>query len=90
MVFGPFLFRPRHPLARLAIALLGVIAVAGLLTLGVFALAAFVLGGALFALVNALRQALRPRAATSPPPPAGIIEGEFTVVEIRDRSHPPS
>jgi hypothetical protein len=76
-------FRPRHPLMRLLTGALGILVALLLLALGAFALAALVVGGALFVLVNAFRstRAARPqpgRASTTPP---DVIEGEFTVVE---------
>lgn len=81
-------FRPRHPLARLLSGVLGLVAVALLVTFGLFAFAALVIGGVLFVLVNAFRSAQAPRAqpgaaSSRTPPPAGIIEGDFTVVRER-------
>lgn len=78
-------FRPRHPLARFAVAVLGAIAVLVFITLGVFAIAALAVGGGIYLLINALRGTSRP-AATAPPnrgaaPPSGVIEGEYTVVQ---------
>lgn len=78
-------FRSRHPLARLATGVLGVVAVLLLVTVGMFALAALAIGGGLFLLVNALRQGGRPMAGTSRPADSaahapGVIEGEYTVV----------
>lgn len=86
MFHGPFrALRPRHPLARLLAGVLSIVAVLALVALGTFVLAALVVGGALLLLVNAFRNARRPRAAAAPagapPPPPGIIEGEFTVVD---------
>lgn len=78
--FGP---RLRHPLVRLLGGILGIVAVLGVLMLGLFAFAALLIGGALWMLFNALR---RPRAAaprTAQAPAAdkpGVIDGEFTVL----------
>lgn len=88
MYLGSFrTFRPRHPLARFATAVLGVIAVLLLVTIGLFAVAALVIGGGVFLLVNALRGKPRPAApaqASAPraqPAPSGVIEGEYTIVD---------
>lgn len=88
MYLGSFrTFRPRHPLARLATAVLGVLAILVLVTIGLFAVAALVIGGGVFLLVNALRGKPRPaataQASTQRPQrtPSGVIEGEYTVVE---------
>ncbi|MEP6510168.1 MAG: hypothetical protein ABJB02_01135 [Dokdonella sp.] len=77
--------RSRHPLARLVVGIIGLLTLALLVALGMFAFAALVIGGGLFLLVGTLR---RPRtiraqanaAMNATPTPAGVIEGEFTVV----------
>lgn len=75
----------RNPLARLVVGVLTVLAVAAVFALGVFALAALVVGGALLWLYRSLRGGARaaPAATATDPPPAGIIDGEFTVVSAR-------
>jgi hypothetical protein len=77
-------FRPQHPLARLLVGLVGLIAAALLVTLGLFALVVLALGGAIFVLVRAFRTAsMRTRSGATPAPSAaaaGVIEGEFTIV----------
>jgi len=84
MFHGPFrVFRPRHPLARLAVAVLGVLALVLLVALGTFVLVALLIGGGVFMLVNAFRAARRPTAPRGTAPPPGVIEGEFTVVADR-------
>lgn len=76
-------FRPRHPLARVLMGALGIIAAVLLVALGTFVLAALVVGGTLLVLVNAFRsaRAARPRSGQAPTTPPGVIEGEFTVVQ---------
>ncbi len=90
--YGPFrALRPRHPIARFVVGLLGIVAVLLLIALGMFAIAALAIGSGLFLLVNALRSPQRPAAGgpapRTPPAPPGVIEGEFTVVPLpaRDR-----
>ena len=73
-------FRPRHPLARILVGVLGLVIAAMLVALGLFALIALAIGGAIFMLVRALRASSKPAAATPSAPPPGVIEGEFTVV----------
>lgn len=72
---------PRHPLARLAAAVIGAIVLVAVLALGMFAFAALVVVGAAWLLVRSLWPAravpVRPTHATPP----DVIEGEFTVVE---------
>ena len=94
MFYGSFrLFRSRHPAARFAKALIGLVAVFAMIALGMFAVAALAIGGGVFLLLQALRsvagpartapgqtspgQTPQPQPATAPP---GVIEGEFTVV----------
>lgn len=80
-------FRPRlrHPLARLIGGILGILAVLGVLALGLFAFATLLIGAAVWLLINAFR---RPRMATARPAPstpaAGVIDGEFTVIRNPD------
>ena len=85
-------FRPRHPLARLFMGALGILAALLLVALGTFVLAALVIGGALFVLVNAFRSArtARPRSGNAAATPAGVIEGEFTVVQDTRTAAPSS
>lgn len=74
---------PRNPLARLVGGILALLAVAAVLVLGVFALAAFVVGGSLLWLYHTLRTPSRPAPAVDPSAPPGVIDGEFTVVTAR-------
>ncbi len=87
--------RSRHPLARLAMGVLGIVVVALFVTVGVFALAALAVGGALLLLVNAMRAPRRPPAAAGPgtatqSTPPGVIEGEFKVVSEPPAARNPS
>ena len=59
------------------------LAVVALLAIGVFAIAVLAIGGAVFALMRALRApraASSGHAAASPRDTQGVIEGEFRVV----------
>lgn len=87
--------RSRHPLARLAMGILGVLVVALFVMVGVFALGALAIGGALLLLVNALRKPRRAHASATTggaaqPTPPGVIEGEFTVLSAKPAAHDPS
>jgi uncharacterized membrane protein len=81
------LLRSRHPLVRLLGGLAGLLAVALVLALGLFALVALAIGGAAWLIVNALRASARPAPASTAKAPAqpapGVIEGDFTVVSAR-------
>ena len=67
--------KPRHPLLRLVLGLLGVMLLALLVVFGLF----IGLGMLLFA---AVRRMLRPApAATAPEQVEGVIDGEFSVVD---------
>jgi hypothetical protein len=86
MFRGPFrIVFPRHPLARLLAGAIGAVAVLLLVALSMFALAALAVGGGILLLVNAFRNARVPTVAgaTAHAPPAGVIEGEFSVVDSR-------
>ncbi len=92
MFYSSFrVFRPRHPLARLLVGVLGLVAIALFVVLGMFALGALVVGGAVLMLINAFRNAQRPVGAPRPAPPTappiGVIEGEFTVVPSAPGTH---
>ncbi len=72
--------RPRHPLMRLALALLGAALLGGVLVLGFFAIMAFAVIGGIVAVVRAVS---RSRSQTSQAPSdtsARVIEGEFAVI----------
>lgn len=82
-------YRPRHPLARLLVGVMGLLIAALLIAFSVFALVALGVGGVIFMVVRALRTAssaaVQPGSGAGPAspsasPPPGVIEGEFTVV----------
>ena len=74
--------RPRHPLARLLLAVVAMLALAGIVAVGFFALVAFAFIGGIVALTRALA---RPHVVATGASPANdhsrIIEGEFVVVD---------
>jgi hypothetical protein len=80
--------RPRHPLMRLLVGVLGVALVAGALVLGFFALIAFAFIGGIVALTRAVARnhagaasAQRPTGTTD----ARVIEGEYVIVHDATR-----
>lgn len=74
-------FRPRHPLARLLLGVVGVAVALVLVAIGFFAVVALAIGGALLLLARSLRP--QPRTARNPasPAPTGVIEGEYSIVD---------
>jgi hypothetical protein len=81
--------RPRHPLARLLLAVVAMLALAGIVAVGFFALVAFAFIGGVVALVRALARSQSAAAAPQPRPAgdhARIIEGEYVVVDSRRRA----
>ncbi|RYD15708.1 MAG: hypothetical protein EOP90_07110 [Lysobacteraceae bacterium] len=73
--------RPRHPLARLLLGLVGVVVALILVAVGVFAAAALAIGGALLLLARSLRTRAPATPRARPATVAGVIEGEFSVVD---------
>ena len=78
MLYWRFLNRPRHPLARLMLAVIGAGLLIGVLVLGFFAVVAFCVIGGIVALVRALSRPAAPVAARTADP--RVIEGEFAVI----------
>ena len=72
--------RPQNPFLRLLLAVLAIVAVAGIVVLGFFALLAFAFIGAIVALVRALTRPQVPPAAASRVNDPRVIEGEYVVV----------
>ena len=79
MLHWRLLNRPRHPLARLALAVIGAALLAGVLVLGFFAVIAFAFIGGIVALTRAFARA---HAAAPSPNTADprVIEGEYAVI----------
>ena len=80
MFYWRWFNRPRHPLSRLMLGVLGALLLVGILVLGFFALVAFAFIGGIVALVRAFNRASAgapPRTSINDP---RVIEGEFSVV----------
>jgi len=79
MFYWRWFNRPRHPLSRLLLGVIGALLLVGILVLGFFALVAFAFIGGTVALLRALS-----RAGANAQNPAArdpqIIEGEFSVI----------
>ena len=81
MFYWRWFSRPRHPLLRALLALIGAVLLIGILALGFFALVAFALIGGIVAITRAIERshvgAHRAAAATGD---ARVLEGEFVVL----------
>jgi hypothetical protein len=75
-----WLNRPQNPFLRLLLAVLAIVAVAGIVVLGFFALLAFAFVGAIVALVRALTRSHAQASAASRVNDHNVIEGEYVVV----------
>ncbi len=84
MLYWRWFNRPRHPLLRLLLAVLGAVVLVGVLMLGFFALVAFAFIGGIVALVRAFTRQHRVATDTMRKPAgaadARVIEGEYVVV----------
>ena len=83
--------RPRHPLARLLLAIVAMLALAGIVAVGFFALVAFAFIGGIVALTRALARSHVAAAAPQARPTGDhprIIEGEYVVVNSRRHAAP--
>jgi hypothetical protein len=69
--------KPRHPLLRLALGLVGVALLAVLVVVGLFVGIAMLLGGAMLRLLG-MRGA--PRAPSPATTPQRVVEGEYRIV----------
>lgn len=84
MYYWRWVNRPRHPLLRVLLAALGIVVLAGILALGLFALIAFALIGGVVALVRAISHP-SPAQDDSAQPSSGasesrVIDGEYVIV----------
>jgi len=80
--------RPRHPLMRVLVGVLGLALVAGALVLGFFALIAFAFVGGIVALTRAVARTHAGVASPQRPAAAAdrrVIEGEYIVVHDATR-----
>lgn len=80
MLYWRWFNRPRHPLLRALLALIGAVLLVGVLALGFVALLAFAFVGAIVALTRAI---VRANAAAQPSRHAAdarVLEGEFVVL----------
>jgi hypothetical protein len=82
MLYWRWLSRPRHPLLRVALALVGAFLLVGILVFGLFALIAFAFIGAIVAMTRAVARqtgtgpARGPVASTDP----RTLDGEYVVL----------
>jgi hypothetical protein len=81
--------RTRHPLARLLGFVIGAAALLVLLTFGLFAAVALIIGGAIVVQVKSFRAPQGVAPAPARPRADGVIEGEFTVVHPAQERHQP-
>jgi hypothetical protein len=79
MLYWRFPIRPRHPLARVAIAVIGAGLLVGVLVLGFFALVAFAVIGGIVAVIRAISRAQAIQQPARPADPK-VIEGEYAVI----------
>jgi len=85
MLYWRWFNRPRHPLARLLLAVVAIVALAGIVAVGFFALVAFAFIGGIVALTRALVRSHAVAAGTPQARAAGdhprVIEGEYVVID---------
>jgi hypothetical protein len=72
--------RPRHPLLRALLALVGAVLLVGVLALGFFALVAFAFVGAIVAITRAIARTHAQAARAPQSADTRVIEGEFVVL----------
>jgi len=79
MLYWRLPFRPRHPLARIALAVIGAGLLVATLVLGFFALMAFAVIGGIVAVIRAVSRAQTAQAPARAADPQ-VIEGEYAVI----------
>jgi len=84
MYYWRWFNRPRHPILQLLLAVLGIVALVGVLMLGFFALLAFAFIGGIVALVRAIggthAKPERYQRASPARTDSQVIEGEYVIV----------
>jgi hypothetical protein len=80
MFYWRWFNRPRHPLLRLMLGVVGALLLVGILVLGFFALVAFAFIGGIVALIRAAARANAPAAPRPTMAEPHVIEGEFSVI----------
>ena len=85
MLYWRWFNRPRHPLLRLALGLVGLFLLAGILVFGFFALLAFAFIGSIVAITRAIARSHAGATQAAPPAAAAaadarVIEGEYVVL----------
>ena len=79
MLYWRLPFRPRNPLARVALAVIGAGLLVGVLVLGFFALVALAVIGGIVAVIRAVSRAQNVQQPKRPADPQ-VIEGEYAVI----------
>lgn len=80
MLYWRWFNRPRHPLLRALLAVVGAVLLVGVLALGFFALLAFAFVGAIVAATRALARAQHASTRSAAGADARVLEGEFVVL----------
>jgi len=80
MLYWRLPFRPRNPLARIALAVIGAGLVVGVLVLGFFALVALAVIGGIVAVIRAVSRAQAVQQQPKRPADPQVIEGEYAVI----------
>jgi len=86
MFYWRWFNRRHHPLARLLFGVVGLVLLAVVLTLGVFALIAFAFVGAVVAITRSIARAQAGAGARRASGDPRVIEGEYVVLSNRTAS----